>query len=141
VPADATDALLGYRINMECECNGTAEFSLSETRYQEGDDPRNLVPNAGFNSDLGGWSAWGDALYELLPSDISAGSMLTVSATDGQSAGLNGTIFPVTAGEDFTLTFVARVSSQTSDAGYFTIMWMDGSREFRRDTIPLTPNE
>jgi hypothetical protein len=141
VPADATGALVGYRINMECECNGTAEFLLYETRYQEGDDPANLIPNGGFNSNLGGWSTWGDGPYELLPSDISAGSMLAVSATEGQSAGLNGTVFPVTAGEAYTLTFVAKVGSETTDAGYFTIMWMDGAREFRRETIPLTPNE
>jgi hypothetical protein len=126
---------------MECNCTGTADFTLYEVRYQEGDDPGNLIPNPSFNSDLGGWSAWGNGPAELEPSDIAAGKMLSVSADAGQTAGLNGTEFRVTAGEDYTLTFVARVGSETADAGYFTIMWMDGAREIQRETIPFAPNE
>ncbi len=140
VPANATGALVGYRINTECDCLGTADFTLYTVRYTEAGDTRNLVPNAVFAGGMSSWHAWGDARYGLEPSDLSAGQMLHVTAEDSQIAGLNGQVFPVTAGADFTVTFVARVLPETADAGYFTIIFVDNRGEVRRERITLGPN-
>lgn len=140
MPANATRALVGYRVNMECECTGTADFLLYETRYTESGEASNLIPNPDFSGGMSGWNAWGTAQYGLRASDRADGQMMTVFAESGQTAAINSDIFTVTAGADYTMTFVARVNPVTSDSGYFALMFLDDNAEIAREIIPLTPN-
>jgi hypothetical protein len=140
VPANATRALVGYRVNMECGCTGTADFLLYEARYTESGEDSNHIANADFSVGLSDWYAWGTANNSLAISDRTNGQMMAVFAESGQTAGINSGIFAVTEGADYTVTFVARVNPSTTDSGYFALMFMDNNAEFRRETIPLTPN-
>ncbi len=140
VPENATRALVGYRINTECDCSGTMDMNLHLFQYQEGDLTRNLVPNGIFANALANWNISGNATYELQPSTLSNGQMLYVMVNDGETSALNGTIFNVTANENFTLTVTAETSVSTRDAGYFTIIFLDEVSEIHRERIPLVSN-
>jgi hypothetical protein len=137
VPQGATEADVGYRINIECGCSGTAEFTLYEVRYTEEDETGNRIPNADFAQGLEGWGAWGQASPRLPQSDRAAGYALHLAAQPGQEAAINSAKFPTTSEANFSVSFVARVSPQSQGSGYFNLIFADGTRELRRFTIPL----
>jgi hypothetical protein len=137
VPGDARIALLGYRVNTECDCSGAADFTLYESRYQEEGGP-NRVPNARFDSGLDGWGTFGDATTQLEPSDR-GGQALHVTAAPGQAGGINGTAFRVTPGARFTITFAARIAPSSVGSGYFAVMFLGPSSdaEVLRGVVPF----
>ncbi len=139
VPDGATQADLGYRVNMECDnCSGSADFTLYEVHYTEGEGDANRVPNWKFANGLQGWDAWGNGgTWELVASDQGSGSALHVTAQAGQTAGLNSTNFDVTAGQTFTVTFIARVAPSSEGSGYFSLVFLSSDQEIRRFRIPL----
>jgi hypothetical protein len=140
VPEGATGALVGYRINTECDCTGTADLSLYTIRYQTGDGSQNLVPNNRFAQDLANWNISGSGQSELHPSDLTKGHMLDISVTTAQTSALNSAVFPVEAGTDYTVTFVADVEENTADAGYFMLIFLDDNGEIQRERTDITPN-
>jgi hypothetical protein len=119
VPTEAIDADLGYRVNLECDCSGSADFILREVRYVEADGV-NRVPNGAFSLGLEGWGSWGDAPQELTAAGLSVG------AGAGQEAAINSAKFPVTAGAAYTVTFVARVNPASAGSGYFSLIFSYG---------------
>lgn len=138
-PRRATSAVVGFRVNDECGCSGASESRLYSVGYAEGGSRRNLVPNATFAAGLDGWAAWGDGSVALEPSDRAGSpSLLHVSAQPGQVADLNSTVFPITGGRHFRLTFDARVAPRSAGSGYFAIFFLRG-REIERRTIALGP--
>jgi hypothetical protein len=137
VPDFAVQADLGYRINIECECSGPAVFTLYEVRYVEEDEEVNLVPNPVFAQGLEGWSAWGEARWRLEPSDRGSGRALHITAQPDEGAAINSSMFPTTAGASFTVTFVARVSPESAESGYFNLIFNDGGSIGRRLRFPL----
>jgi len=139
VPGGAVDAVVGYRLNVECGCSGPAHLDLHRVQYREGDGPTRLVPNGDFARGLDGWGAWGAADYWLVASDAGTGRALRVSAADGEDGGLNSALMPVTAGSLFTVTFTARVAPGTTGSGYFAVIFLDTSGEVQRLTVPLEP--
>jgi hypothetical protein len=122
VPGDARIALVGYRVNTECDCSGAADFTLYESRYQENGGP-NRVPNARFDSGLDGWGIFGDATMQLEASER-GGQALHVTAAPGQVGGINGPAFPVTPGASFSITFAARVAPSSVGSGYFAAIFL-----------------
>ena len=104
---------------MECEnCSGTADFTLYEVHYAEGEGDSNRMPNWKFANGLEGWDAWGaGGTWELVASDQGSGSALHVTAQPGQTAAINSTNFAVTAGAGFTATFIARVAPASEGSG------------------------
>ena len=104
VPAGATEADVGYRVNLECGCSGPADFVLYEVRYMEGDETVNRIPNPNFGQGYDGWGSWGDAVWNLEPSDVGEGRAQHVTATPGQGAAINSAKFPTTSGARFTVT-------------------------------------
>jgi hypothetical protein len=139
VPEGATEADVGYRVNLECGCSGPADFTLYRVQYAEADEAANRIPNADFAQRYDGWGAWGEAVWPLEPSDLGSGHALHLSARPGQGAAINSARFPTTAGARFTVTFVARVSPESQGSGYFNLIFADRVREIRRFTIPLEP--
>lgn len=137
VPAGAGTAIVGYRVNTECGCSGSADFTLYESRYQEQGGP-NRVPNARFDQGLDGWGTWGDGLAVLEPSGT-GGQALHVAAAPNQVAAINSSDFSVTPGQRFAVTFGARVSPSSADSGYFTVMFIGATTELDvpRSTINL----
>jgi hypothetical protein len=139
VPAGATEADVGYRVNLECGCSGPADFVLYEVRYSEGDETANRVPNPSFSRGYDGWGAWGEATWRLERSDQGAGRAQHVTAQPDQGAAINSAKFPTTPGSPFTVTFVARVSPESLGSGYFNLIFANGVNEIKRYTIPLEP--
>jgi len=139
VPEGAIEADVGYRVNLECDCSGPAEFILYEVRYAEGEETTNRIPNPDFALGYDGWGAWGEAVWQVEPSDQGSGQALHLTAQPHQGAAINSAKFPATAGSPFTMTFVARVSPESQGSGYFNLIFDNGVREIRRLTIPLEP--
>lgn len=140
VPENATGALVGYRLNTECDCTGTADLSLYTITYQENDNSQNQVPNSQFIQDLANWNISGNGDAELQASDRSDGQMLDVSVSTTQISALNSAVFPVEAGADYSVTFVAQVEANTADAGYFMLIFLDDNGEIQRERIDIVPN-
>jgi len=110
MPADAAQAVVGFRVNTECGCSGISDFALYGVRYIEAATAANRVPNANFSAGLDNWGFWGEGTARLEHSDRGSGRMLHVAATAGQTAAINSASFPVRAGQIYTLTFAARAS-------------------------------
>jgi len=140
VPEGATGALVGYRINTECDCKGTADLSLYTIRYQDSDGSKNAVPNNQFAQDFANWNISGSGNAELQASNLTDGQMLDISVITTQTSALNGAVFPVEAGADYTVTFVADVEANTADAGYFTLIFLGDNSEIQRERIDITSN-
>ncbi|MEW6405855.1 MAG: Ig-like domain-containing protein, partial [Chloroflexota bacterium] len=137
VPADAKQADVGFRVNTECNCSGTSDFVLYSVSYTQEGESNNRVPNSNIAQGWNGWGFWGDGTAFIALSDQGQGQMLHVSVTRSQSLGLNSTIFPVTAGSTYTVTFTARVNPVSAGSGYFDIIFLKNETEGTRETIPL----
>ena len=137
VPAGATQADVGFRVNTECGCAGTSELILYETTYVQGGEKTNRVLNSNFAQGLNGWGFWGTGTARLETSDQGQGQMLHVTAKPSQTAAINSTRFPVSAGAAYTLTLSARVSPVSTGSGYFDIIFLNSSNEGTRKQIPL----
>jgi hypothetical protein len=138
VPAGASQGIVGVRINTECECSAPSSFRLYEVRYTEGGGS-NPVPNPSFVTGLDGWGFWGGVTPQVQPSDQGTGSMMRVTASPGQSLGMNSGEFPVTPGAAFELTFTARVAPESVGSGYFALFFLTPSTEVSRVRLPLQP--
>ncbi len=137
VPAGATQADVGFRVNTECGCAGTSEFFLYDARYVQGSETANRVLNSSFAQGLNGWVFWGTGTTRLEPSDQGQGQVLHVTVTPSQTAAINSTRFPASAGATYTLTFSARVGPGSAGSGYFDIIFLDPSKEGTRKQIAL----
>lgn len=141
VPNNATEAIVGFRVNAECGgCNGKSEFNLYEVRYHEGNESTQRVPNGNFSQGLQGWGFLTSNTVRAQANDSGSGLMLRVQAEPGEKATINSAKFPVTAKATYTLTFIARVAPVSGkDSGYFAIFFLSGSSELERKIIPIEP--
>ena len=137
VPADATLANVGFRVNMECDCQGPAAFKLEQVSYTEGNQTSGKVPNGSFGNGLNGWGLWGSGIYQLVSSPFGNGSALEVETSMTSDAGANSDTFTVTPGERFIVTFTAQVSPLTDSAGYFSLFFLNAGGEVARYTLPI----
>ena len=138
VPDSAVRGNVGFRVNTECDCRGTAAFVLEQVSYTESNLPGGKVPNGSFGNGLNGWGLWGSGNQNLVSSAYGNGTALAVDASLGQNAGANSEAFVVTPGETFTVTFTARVSPLTHAAGYFSLFFLNGATEVARFTLPIS---
>jgi hypothetical protein len=139
VPAGASLANVGLRVNQECGCQGESDFYLYDASYLEGDEALNRVPNSYFSNRLTSWEAWGSAPIRLELSDRGSGMMLHVWATPDQDLGMNSGSFTVTPGVTYRVTFTARVSPSSVGSGYFALFFLTPQREISRQIIHLAP--
>src|SRR3989442_12123224 len=97
VPAPATQALVGLRVNSERAGFGPSELSLYQMAYSQDGESGNRVPNANFNEGLQDWASWGTTPGHLAPSDRGYGQLLNLTTTSDTAALLNGTAFGASA--------------------------------------------
>jgi hypothetical protein len=137
VPDGATHADTGFRINMECDCNGTAALTLEQITYLDSGQTVNGVPNGAFGNGLNGWGIWGSGAYQIVGSANGTGGALSINVTANQDLGINSGTINVTPGSPFTLTFLAKINPASAGSGYFDIIFLNSSGEVSRQTIPI----
>jgi hypothetical protein len=141
VPDGAVRGNVGFRVNMECDCQGKAAFILEKALYIAGEQATNKVPNGTFGNGLNGWGLWGSGNQSLVSSQYGNGAALQVDAGLTQNAGANSDAFSVTPGEAYTVTFTARVNPITGEAGYFSLFFLNNAGEVSRIEIPIEVGE
>lgn len=116
VPAAAEEAMLGFRVNVNCGCSGPSDFTLHTLRYKE-DAAGSVEAQRDFSKGLEGWG-----LSNREAGRLESGS-LHVSAAAGQVVTLNSAKFRVTPGASYTLRIRARVAPRSVGSGYFAIFF------------------
>jgi hypothetical protein len=134
-PAAATQAVVGFRVNIEGAGPESSDFSLYQVNYVQTTDGVERVINGDFSSGAQSWSLGGQA--QLAPSDRGAGQMVQVLATPSQTAALTSAPFALTPGAAFNASFSARVAPASIGSGYFTVIFLNGT-EISRQESPLT---
>ncbi len=133
-PVAATQAVVGFRVNMEGAGPAPSDFSLYQASYIQAADGIERVVNGSFASGAQSWSLGGQA--QVVPSDRGAGQMVQVLATPSQTAALTSAPFALTLGAAFNASFSARVAPSSFGSGYFTVIFLNGT-EISREVIPL----
>ena len=139
VPAGATQAVVGFRVNTEGGGPGSADFFLYEIRYAAGSQAAQQVPNGDFSQGLQRWGLVTRDTVRLEPSDRGSGQMLHITAGPNQRATINSSVVPVSAGALYTVTFAARVPPASAGSGYFAITFAGASGQILRTRIQLEP--
>jgi hypothetical protein len=136
VPAGASQAVIGIRVNREGAGPGSADLAFYEIGYVEGPGTTNLVPNAHFEW---GWGPSDDASVPV-PSDRGTGMMLRVVATPTQDIGDNSGSFAVTPGAEYRFWLAVRVPEASVGSAYVAAIFLTADwSEVRRDIHPLAP--
>jgi hypothetical protein len=134
VPAGARSAVLGLRIDIECECSGTADIGVGPLRYQEagsGSTEHSFTPGRD------GWRDGAGATVNGSPEAMS----FQIKTTPDHPILLNSPPFAVIAGADFVLNVPWRVSPSSSGSGYLALIFLDGiGKEIHRSELPLEPD-
>ena len=139
VPAGASRATAGFRVNAECGCKGAVDLTLYAVAYAEGASSTSSVPNGDFAGGLKGWALSGSGTKHLGASDLGDGAMLRVRASTRQSLSANSPSFTVAAGQHFIVTFDARVAPASVGGGYFCLVFLGSSGEVGRERIEFAP--
>jgi hypothetical protein len=134
-PAAATQAVVGFRVNMEGAGPEPSDFSLYQASYIQTADGLERVINGDFSLGAQSWSLGGQA--QLAASDRGAGQMVRVLATPSQNAALTSAPFALTSGAAFQISFSARVAPSSFGSGYFTVIFLSSGTEISRQEISL----
>jgi hypothetical protein len=135
VPEGVETAEVGIRVNTEGAGPGPADLSIYEVGYFEDGNEQNQVDDPSF-AGLAEFEIPGVA---VAPSDIGDGSMLQLKATPEEMINLGSNAFPVTPGARYRLTVTAKVPEESAQAGYATVVFLDGV-ERARDILRLAPS-
>jgi hypothetical protein len=137
-PAAATQAVVGFRVNIEGAGPEPSDFSLYQASYIQTADGIERVVNGDFSLGAQSWSFGGQA--QLTPSDRGTGEMVQVLATTSQTAALTSAPFAISPGAAFQVSFAARVAPSSFGSGYLTVIFLNGT-EISRQEIPLTASK
>jgi hypothetical protein len=137
IPAGATRAVVGLRVNEECGCAGTSDVRVYDASLTTGGDPTNLVPDHDFSA--GAWPSSGSGSVTLEASDAGAGEMMHVSASPTQMLLVQTADIPVTGGSSYAFDVTARVSPASIGSGYFTVIFLDAAGELVRTRSSFAP--
>jgi hypothetical protein len=138
VPAGATHAVIGVRINHEGAGPGPADLTFYAFGYSEASGA-NRVPNPQFESGLNGWGPWGEGNLVATPSDRSGGLMLRATAGASQTLGFNSDAFDVTPGDEYRFWFAGRVPEGSIGNAYVAVIFLSLDSEVQRNVHPLVP--
>ena len=143
VPAGATTANVGVRVNEEGAGPGKADFIIDGVAYRQNGEWLNRVPNPDFALNLKGWGLALSGATLQRPTRGCAGSGLHFTATSDQSIQLNSPEFKVAAGAPFTVTFASRIAPVSNGSEYFAVFFLGpgsspNEREVQRERIQFT---
>jgi hypothetical protein len=118
VPATASKAIVGLRINTECGCSGPAQVSVGALNYRD----------ARANT----------ALRSFLPTNATDTEF---SAKAGEAISRNSQPFTVAAGTHFTFEVPMGATSVSIDSGYLALLFLDSNgKEVERTRLPFQPS-
>jgi len=118
VPDKAARAIIGLRINTECNCSGPADLALGPMRFRE---------------------EGGMDIRPLWPVEVPGGEY-TIQAQPGQPIASNTQPFSVTPGSQFSLDVPMRATPASRAAGYVALVFQDkDGKEIRRQKLSLEP--
>lgn len=132
VPKGAEHALVGFRVNTEGAGPGPVDFSLHAVHYAENGSDTGELHNSDFSLGNSGWNLQGAAKMESL----GTGRIIRVIGSSGDTARLDSSLFPVTAGAKYQVTFNASISPQSDSSQYFMLIFFAGDSESTRIRIP-----
>ena len=143
VPAAATTAIVGVRVNEEGAGPGKADLTIDGMAYRQNGEWLNRVPNPDFALNLKGWALPPIGATLRWPTGGCAGSGLHFTATSDQSIQLNSSEFHVAGGAPFTATFTSRIAPVSDGSEYFAVFFLrpgssPSEREVQRQRIPFT---
>jgi hypothetical protein len=117
VPAGAAVAVVGLRINTECNCAGSANVLLGSAQYVDETSNTTVTTNV-----------------------VSPSQRIVVPA--GQTMSVNSTSFPVTPGNPFSFSVPMQVPYSSSNTGYVAIFFLNGAgAEINRLELPFQPGQ
>ena len=146
VPADATEAAILTRVNVEGAIEGATGFRLYDVRYSEGGGVDNLVPNGDLAQGDTFWYIEGDPIGDAaivrsdVNLDVGSGNMLAVSATADQVVFVNGESFPVTPGAEFEFSATFAPDPDVDGIGLTSVAFLnpDTRTMIRLEPVPQT---
>jgi len=134
-PAAATQAVVGFRVNMEGGGPHSSDFSVYQVSYVQNADGIDRVVNGDFSSGALSWNLFGQA--QLVASDRGVGNMVQAIATPTQIAELYSFGINITPGSSFQATFFAQVAPSSLGSGYFTVDFLSNGTGIFRQEIPI----
>ena len=143
VPADATQAAILTRANVEGAVTGATNFRLYDVQYRESEGP-NLVPNGDYSQGDGFWyidgNPIGDAAIVASDANLDVGSrnMLSIDASPDQIVFVNGESFPVTPGAAFEFRATFAFDPSAEGIGTVSVAFLNPDT---RTTIRIQPVE
>ncbi len=138
VPAGATAAVVGLRVNTEDAGPGPVHLRFYRIGYVEGSGARNRVPDPGFAQGPDHWGVTGAGRARFVSSDRSGGRMLRVDADPAQAVLVNSGAFRVKAGARYTFTAALRVPASAKGNAYLAVIFLHAT-EIARHRLELAP--
>ncbi|HYL34457.1 MAG TPA: hypothetical protein VEV17_00945 [Bryobacteraceae bacterium] len=134
VPAGTQSMVFGARVNLECNCSGTADFLVSGFSLDAGSSG---ITTRDFANQLSGWHF--STTGSPAPLVQIEGASLHIVAQPDQSVLLNSPPIPFTSAVPYTFRVNAQVAPESSGSGYFTLVFLGASTEISRVRIPFAP--
>lgn len=137
VPPQAAQALIGLRINEECNCSGNSDLLLYGFEYSEGSAQSNKV-TLNFSHGLQNWGLYTTGTTALETPPGAPGQGVHFTDTPTQVVQLNSSLFNVTPNASYTVKMTAQVAPKSVGSGYDSILFApNGSWSGSRDVSAL----
>lgn len=130
VPAGATSAVAGIRVNVEDAVPGPSEVVLHEVAYSEDRHPGNPV------ADVTTWGVDGSGTALVEPHD-GGGLVLRLAASPSEDLAGNSNAFAVTPGIGYRLSITITVADRSRASGYVAVIFLSPAGEVERHVIAL----
>ncbi len=134
VPAGTELVDLGVRVNIECDCRGPADILLDRFALTLDGVPVE-VPNGDFARGGEDWGYDGTATVSFDRED--GRDVMSIEAAPSEWLYLNNVGVTANPGTRLELTITALVGADTSDAGYFDVIFLGASAETQRLVLPF----
>jgi uncharacterized protein (TIGR03437 family) len=131
IPVGTQSVVFGARVNLECDCSGSADFLASSFTMDAG---ATGVLTRDFSNQLNGWG-----VYSTSASVTVENGSLHVIAQPGQSVLLNSPPLPFTTAVPYTFRVKAQVAPKSAGSGYFALIFLGATGEISRVRIPFAP--
>lgn len=122
VPPRAVAAVMGLRINAECNCSGPADIAIGTVRYQN--------------------DSTGQTEQQAFGAPLAPGALARFQVPSGHPISQNTQHFPVTGNDLFTIQVPMQTNLASASSGYVALIFLDAKgKEIERLRIPFKPAE